>query len=54
MLSVGDKAPDFTGIDQAGNTVSLAQFAGKRLILYFYPKDNTSAGQPAGLSFGYK
>jgi peroxiredoxin Q/BCP len=40
-LQVGDKAPDFKGIDQNGSTVSLTDFAGKRLILYFYPKDNT-------------
>ena len=40
-LQVGDKAPDFKGIDQNGSAVSLTDFAGKRLILYFYPKDNT-------------
>lgn len=40
-LQVGDKAPDFKGIDQNGSTVSLTDFAEKRLILYFYPKDNT-------------
>lgn len=40
-LQVGDKAPDFKGIDQNGSTVSVTDFAGKRLILYFYPKDNT-------------
>lgn len=55
MLSVGDKAPDFTGIDQEGNTLSLAQFAGKRLILYFYPKDNTSGctAEACSLRDGY-
>lgn len=41
-LKVGDKAPDFTAIDQDGNNISLSDFAGKRLIMYFYPKDNTS------------
>ncbi|UBM62806.1 thioredoxin-dependent thiol peroxidase [Candidatus Sulfidibacterium hydrothermale] len=40
-LQKGDKAPDFKGIDQNGNPVSLADFKGKKLILYFYPKDNT-------------
>ena len=40
-LKAGDKAPDFSGKDQDGNTVSLKQFAGKKLILYFYPKDDT-------------
>ena len=37
----GDKAPDFTAKDQNGNTVSLSDFKGKNVILYFYPKDDT-------------
>lgn len=37
----GDKAPDFSGIDQNGETVSLADFRGRPLVLYFYPKDDT-------------
>lgn len=41
LLSPGDTAPDFTVKDQAGNDVSLADFKGKKVILYFYPKDNT-------------
>jgi len=41
MLQIGDKAPDFTLNDQNGNPVSLADFAGKRVVLYFYPRDNT-------------
>lgn len=40
-LKVGDKAPDFKGINQDDKKVSLNDFAGKKLILYFYPKDNT-------------
>jgi peroxiredoxin Q/BCP len=40
-LSEGMKAPDFSGTDQQGNTVSLAGLKGKKVILYFYPKDNT-------------
>jgi peroxiredoxin Q/BCP len=40
-LKQGDKAPDFTAKDQNGNTVSLSDFRGKNVILYFYPKDNT-------------
>jgi thioredoxin-dependent peroxiredoxin len=40
-LRVGDKAPDFRGIDQHGNAVSLGDYSGKKLVLYFYPKDNT-------------
>lgn len=40
-LKAGDKAPDFTAKDQNGNTISLANFKGKTVILYFYPKDDT-------------
>lgn len=40
-LSEGDKAPDFTSTDQNGNTVKLEDYRGKKVILYFYPKDNT-------------
>ena len=41
MLEVGTKAPEFTLPDKDGNAVSLADFAGKKVVLYFYPKDNT-------------
>jgi peroxiredoxin Q/BCP len=41
IISKGDKAPDFSGLNQFGKKVSLADFKGKKLILYFYPKDNT-------------
>lgn len=41
MLEVGMKAPDFTLIDKDGKEVRLSDFAGKRVVLYFYPKDNT-------------
>ncbi len=40
-LTVGDKAPVFEGKDQNGNSISLTDFKGKKVILYFYPKDNT-------------
>ncbi|NRF39795.1 thioredoxin-dependent thiol peroxidase [Pedobacter foliorum] len=40
-LKEGQKAPDFTSKDQDGNNVSLSQFAGKKVVLYFYPKDDT-------------
>ena len=40
-LEKGTKAPDFKGIDQDGNNISLSDLKGKKLILYFYPKDNT-------------
>ena len=41
QLVEGAKAPDFKGINQNGETISLAGFKGKKLILYFYPKDDT-------------
>ncbi|HSV88868.1 MAG TPA: thioredoxin-dependent thiol peroxidase [Bacteroidales bacterium] len=40
-LKPGDKAPAFTGNDQDDNTISLSDFAGHKLVLYFYPKDST-------------
>ncbi len=41
-LNVGDMAPDFTGLTQEGNSLSLSDLKGYRIVLYFYPKDNTS------------
>jgi len=40
-LKVGDKAPNFSGFDQDGNTISLADYAGKKLVVFFYPKAST-------------
>lgn len=40
-IKVGDKAPDFEGLNQNGENIKLNNFKGKKLILYFYPKDNT-------------
>ena len=40
-LKIGDKAPDFKGIDQDGASISLKDFIGKKVVLYFYPKDDT-------------
>lgn len=40
-LTEGQKAPAFSGKDQDGNKVSLAQFKGQKVVLYFYPQDNT-------------
>lgn len=41
MLSENTKAPDFTLCDKGGKTYSLSDFAGRKLVLYFYPRDNT-------------
>lgn len=41
MLQTGDKAPYFEGPDQDGNIIRLSDFTGRRLVLYFYPKDST-------------
>ena len=50
-LQIGDVAPDFSGIDQNGKSVSLSELKGKRVILYFYPKDNTSGCTAEACSF---
>lgn len=41
MLEKGEKAPEFEGIDQDGNTIKSSDFSDKKIVLYFYPKDNT-------------
>lgn len=41
MLEIGVKAPDFTLYDKDGNSICLSDFSGKKVVLYFYPKDNT-------------
>jgi peroxiredoxin Q/BCP len=50
-LTVGTKAPDFTTKDDQGNTVSLSDFAGKVVVLYFYPKDDTPGCTKEAQSF---
>ncbi|MEO7913084.1 MAG: redoxin domain-containing protein, partial [Roseiflexaceae bacterium] len=40
-LKAGDPAPDFTTVTDTGATVKLSDFRGKRVVLYFYPKDDT-------------
>ncbi|HEY8782427.1 MAG TPA: thioredoxin-dependent thiol peroxidase [Mucilaginibacter sp.] len=50
-LKEGDKAPDFTAKDQNGKTVSLSDFRGKNVILYFYPKDDTPGCTAEACSF---
>lgn len=42
MMQIGDKAPEVLGIDENGEEIRLEQFKGQKLVLYFYPKDNTS------------
>ncbi len=51
MLKEGDKAPDFNAKDQDGKNVKLADFAGKRVVLYFYPKDDTPGCTKEACSF---
>ena len=50
-LTVGTKAPDFTTKDTNGNTVSLSDYAGKTVVLYFYPKDDTPGCTKEACSF---
>lgn len=52
MLNIGDKAPDFTLCDDEGKQYSLGDFAGKMLVLYFYPKDNTPGCTRQACAFG--
>ena len=40
-MNIGDKIPEIIGVDQDGNTHTREQYSGKKLLLYFYPKDNT-------------
>lgn len=40
-VKIGDKAPAFEGVDQNGDPIKLSDFKGKKVVLYFYPKDNT-------------
>ena len=50
-LSEGQKAPEFTANDQNGKSISLSNFAGKSIILYFYPKDDTPGCTAEACSF---
>ena len=56
MLEAGMKAPEFTLMDKDGNPVRLSDFAGKRVVLYFYPKDNTPGctRQACGFAAAYE
>ncbi len=52
MLSIGTQAPDFTLPDQNGQLHSLSDFRGQKVILYFYPKDNTAGCTKQACAFG--
>ena len=52
MLPIGTLAPDFTLPDQDGNLVTLSQFRGKKVALYFYPRDNTPGCTRHACAFG--
>lgn len=55
-LKPGDKAPEINGIDQHGKPISLSDYKGKKVVLYFYPKDNTPGctDQACSLRDGYQ
>ena len=55
-LKTGDKAPEILGLDQDGKEIRLSDFTGKKLILYFYPKDNTPGckAEACSLRDGYQ
>ena len=52
MLEIGTKAPDFTLPDQDGNLVTLSSLQGQKVVLYFYPKDNTAGCTKQACNFG--
>lgn len=52
MLQIGDKAPNFTLLDAQGREVSLSDYAGKTVVVYFYPKDNTPGCTRQACAFG--
>mgnify|MGYP003375333343 FL=1 len=55
-LNIGDKAPEILGTDENGKEIKLSDFKGKKLALYFYPKDNTSGctAEACSLRDGYE
>ncbi|MCD7935294.1 MAG: thioredoxin-dependent thiol peroxidase [Tannerellaceae bacterium] len=55
-IQIGDKVPEILGTDQNGNEIRVSDYKGKKLVLYFYPKDNTSGctAQACSLRDGYE
>ena len=51
MLKIGEKAPDFTLFDQNQNEFTLSDYAGKKVVLFFYSKDNTSGCTKQAIAF---
>lgn len=56
MLNIGDKSPEFKGVDQHGKSIALSDYRGKSLVLYFYPKDSTPGctAEACNLRDGYE
>lgn len=54
-MEIGDKIPDVLGLDAEGNEIKASDFAGKKLVIYFYPKDNTPGctAEACSLAAGY-
>lgn len=51
MLNIGDKVPDLLGVDENGNEIRVSDYAGCRLVIYFYPKDSTPGCTAEACSF---
>ncbi len=51
-MNVGDKAPELLGINEKGEEVRLNNYKGRKIVLYFYPKDNTSGCTAQAVAFG--
>ncbi len=51
MINVGDKIPEYLGVDENGSELQWTNFAGRRLVIYFYPKDNTPGCTAEACSF---
>ena len=56
MMNIGDKAPEILGKDEQGRDIRLSDYRGRKLVLYFYPKDNTSGctAEPCSLRYHYQ